>query len=309
MYFHRILSSLSPPQDRASFPEAVHKFDSVWVGETCSDKIVHIEVFDIRRIWRSCLNNYMRVIVRRVFLLLAFGAALFQLSSHAAASVVIDKAADTAIRASFKATRPDIVISQIEASGIPGLYVVSMQNGPTVYASADGRYFIAGDMFEISAAGIESVAEKKLKPVRKELLAQIKREDMIIFSPKGQTKGAIYVFTDVDCGYCRKLHEEVPQLNAMGIEVRYLGYPRAGLGTPTYDKMVSAWCADDRKAAMDSLKVGAAIDPKKCTNPIAAEYQLGAQMGVTGTPAIVLEDGSMIPGYKTAQQLGPMILN
>ncbi|MFT6552472.1 MAG: thiol:disulfide interchange protein DsbC [Zhongshania marina] len=259
-------------------------------------------------IWRSWLNNYMRVILRRVLVILAFSAVLLP-SGQAMASLVVDKAADTAIRAAFKATRPDIVITQVEPSGVAGLYLVTMQNGPTVYASADGRYFIAGDMFEISAAGIESVAEKKLKPVRKELLTDIKREDMIIFSPKGKAKGAIYVFTDVDCGYCRKLHEEVPQLNAMGIEVRYLAYPRAGLGTPTYDKMVSAWCADDPIAAMNSLKSGSTVEPKKCANPIAAEYQLGAQMGVTGTPAIVLEDGSMIPGYKTAAQLGVMVLN
>lgn len=266
-------------------------------------------MYVISEIWRVYLNSHMKMFLRQVLLALAFAGMLIPLTGQAVASVVVDKAADTAIRASFKATRPDIVITQIEASGVANLYLVTMQNGPTVYASADGRYFIAGDMFEISAAGIESVAEKKLKPVRKELLAQIKREDMIIFSPKGETKGAIYVFTDVDCGYCRKLHQEVPQLNAMGIEVRYLGYPRAGLGTPTYDKMVSAWCADDRKAAIDSLKAGAPIDPKKCSNPIAEEYQLGSQMGVTGTPAIVLEDGSMIPGYKTAAQLGVVVLN
>ena len=130
---------------------------------------------------------------------------------------------------------------------------------------------------------------------------------MIIFSPKGETKGAVYVFTDVDCGYCQKLHQEVPQLNAAGIEVRYLAYPRAGLSTPTFDKMVSAWCADDRNAAMNALKIGANVTAKKCDNPVAAQYQLGAAMGVTGTPAIVLEDGTLIPGYKPAAQLIPLV--
>ncbi|CAA0097508.1 Thiol:disulfide interchange protein DsbC [Zhongshania aliphaticivorans] len=255
------------------------------------------------------MNSHIKGILNRLLMVMALGSVLLPISAQVAASVIVDKAADEAIRASFKATRPDIVITNIEASGIPSLYVVTMDNGPTVYSSADGKYFIAGDMFEISAAGIESVAEKKLKPVRKELLTQVKREDMIIFSPEGESKGAIYVFTDVDCGYCRKLHQEVPQLNAMGIEVRYLGYPRAGLSGPTYDKMVSAWCADDPKLAMNALKEGGLVDPKTCTNPIAAEYQLGAQMGVTGTPAIVLEDGSMIPGYKTAVQLKAAVLN
>jgi len=253
------------------------------------------------------LNNLMKYIVGRSLCALVLAGVILPVMHAQAASVVVDKAAETAIKASFKATRPDIVISKIEASPeLPGVYLVTMQNGPTVYASANGKYFIVGDMFEISAAGIESVAEKKLAPQRKEWLSEIKREDMIVFSPAGETKGAIYVFTDVDCGYCQKLHQEVPQLNAAGIEVRYLAYPRAGLGTPTYDKMVSAWCADDRKAAINELKTGGLIAPKKCDNPIAAQYQLGAAMGVTGTPAIVLESGSLIPGYKAAAQLIPM---
>ncbi len=253
------------------------------------------------------MNILRKYITARTLLAVVIAGLMLPVVSAQAGSVVVDKAAEAAIKASFKATRPDIVISKVVPSEeLPGLYLVTMQNGPVVYASANGKYFIVGDMFEISAAGIESVAEKKLAPQRKEWLSEVKREDMIIFSPKGETKGAIYVFTDVDCGYCQKLHQEVPQLNAAGIEVRYLAYPRAGLGTPTSDKMVSAWCADDRTAAMNALKTGSTVAPKKCDNPIAAQYELGAAMGVTGTPAIVLENGSLIPGYKPAAQLIPM---
>lgn len=259
--------------------------------------------------WRNYLNILKKRIAGRALWAIVLAGLILPAMQVNAGSVVVDKAAEAAIRASFKATRPDIVISKVVASEeLPGLYLVTMQNGPVVYASANGKYFIVGDMFEISAAGIESVAEKKLAPQRQEWLSEVKREDMIIFSPKGKAKGAIYVFTDVDCGFCQKLHQEVPQLNAAGIEVRYLAYPRAGLGTPTYDKMASAWCADDRNAAMDALKSGGFVTPKKCDNPIAAQYQLGAAMGVTGTPAIVLENGSLIPGYKPAAQLIPMVL-
>jgi thiol:disulfide interchange protein DsbC len=259
--------------------------------------------------WRNYLNILKKRIAGRPLWAIVLAGLILPAMQVNAGSVVVDKAAEAAIRASFKATRPDIVISKVVASEeLPGLYLVTMQNGPVVYASANGKYFIVGDMFEISAAGIESVAEKKLAPQRQEWLSEVKREDMIIFSPKGKAKGAIYVFTDVDCGFCQKLHQEVPQLNAAGIEVRYLAYPRAGLGTPTYDKMASAWCADDRNAAMDALKSGGFVTPKKCDNPIAAQYQLGAAMGVTGTPAIVLENGSLIPGYKPAAQLIPMVL-
>lgn len=255
------------------------------------------------------MNNLMKFLTQRMSRIALCAVALFSIASLSNASVVVDKAAETAIRASFNEVRPDLLISKVESTEIPGLFHVSMQSGLIVYASANGKYFIVGELFEIGAKGIESVAEKKLIPQRKALLSQLKREDMIIFSPKGEAKGAIYVFTDVDCGYCQKLHQEVPQLNAAGIEVRYLAYPRSGVNTPTYAKMQSAWCADDRKAAMDALKTGVFIQPKTCVNPVAAQYQLGMAMGVNGTPAIVLEDGSLIPGYKPFNELIPIALS
>ena len=111
------------------------------------------------------------------------------------------------------------------------------------------------------------------------------------------------MFTDIDCGYCRKLHREIPQLNEMGIEVSYLAYPRAGIGSQSYSKYVSAWCAEDKLGALTLAKNGQEIPAKNCDNPIAAQYELGQQMGISGTPAIVLEDGRLIPGYLNAQKL------
>ena len=116
---------------------------------------------------------------------------------------------------------------------------------------------------------------------------------MVIFPAVGETKGVVSVFTDVDCGYCRKLHQEVPKLNQMGIEVRYLAYPRAGVGSRSYQKIVSAWCAADPNKAMTQLKSGMEIPDVSCENPVAAQFDLGQQVGVTGTPAIVLEDGRL----------------
>lgn len=220
----------------------------------------------------------------------------------------VDKAAEQAIRAAFKAARPDLAVGTVANSEIPGVYRVEIQNGPTLYSSADGRYFVAGDLFELSENGIQNVAEKRLQPMRKELLAEVPREDMVIFSPEGETKGALYVFTDVDCGFCQKLHREVPDLNAKGIEVRYLAYPRQGFGTPTFKKMVSTWCADDRLAAMDAMKARKPYPQKQCKTPIAEQYELGQQLGVTGTPAIITEDGMLIPGYRPAEQLIPLAL-
>ena len=115
------------------------------------------------------------------------------------------------------------------------------------------------------------------------------------------------VFTDVDCTYCRKLHKEVPQMNKMGVEVRYLAYPRGGVGSPGYDKLVTAWCSDNRQDAITRMKRGEELAPKSCDNPVAHEYELGHLAGLSGTPAIVLEDGSMVSGYVTADQLGKML--
>ena len=146
--------------------------------------------------------------------------------------------------------------------------------------------------------------QKRRDGERMQKLASVKESDMIIFSPKGETKAHVTVFTDVTCFYCQKLHQEVPQLNAMGVEVRYLAYPRAGLKSDGYNKLASAWCADNRQDILTKLKAKQPVPEKSCDpNPIAQQYQLGQQMGVRGTPAIVTEDGKLIPGYKPAADL------
>ena len=125
---------------------------------------------------------------------------------------------------------------------------------------------------------------------------------MIVFGPD-DAKYTITAFTDVDCGYCRKLHSEMDKYNANGIRIRYMAYPRAGLNSESYNKMVSVWCADDRKAAMNIAKTGASIPPKTCDNPIAEQYALGQAMRIQGTPALILDDGDVLPGYVPADKL------
>jgi len=127
-------------------------------------------------------------------------------------------------------------------------------------------------------------------------------ENMIIF-PAKNSKHTISVFTDIDCGYCRKLHNEIDQYNAKGITVRYLAFPRAGIGSPSYDKAVSVWCEKDRQAAMTRSKSGETLPKASCKNPVAEEYELGQLLGVNGTPALVLDNGSLLPGYVPANRL------
>lgn len=203
----------------------------------------------------------------------------------------------------LKALRPDIPILGIAPTPVPGIIALELSGGTVFYGTADGRYLFAGDLYELTDDALVNVAEAGRADKRHALLARVDSADMFVFPAKGERKAVISVFTDVDCVYCQKLHLEVPQLNDMGIEVRYLGYPRAGLGTESYDKIVSAWCAANRNEALTRVKAGETIPAATCDNPIAAQYGLGREIGIAGTPAIVLEDGTLLPGYLPAAEL------
>jgi len=211
-----------------------------------------------------------------------------------------------AIIAKLKALRPDLPIEGAVPSPIPGMIEVQLTGGSSLYASTDGRYLIAGDLYEMGDS-LVNLAEQARDEKRKELIAGVSLNDMAVFPATGHRKAVITVFTDVDCGYCRKLHLEVPRMNKMGVEVRYLAYPRSGVGSPSYDKLVTAWCSSNRQDAITRMKRGEELPPKTCENPVAHEYELGHLAGLTGTPAIVLEDGRMLPGYLSADQLGEVL--
>lgn len=213
---------------------------------------------------------------------------------------------EQAIKRQLEAARTDIKVQSVAPSKITGVYAVQLVSGPMVYASADGKHFILGDLFAVQgpSQGFVNLAEQARNGERAALLATVKTQDMVIFKPTGKPKAVISVFTDVDCGYCRKLHKEVPQLNARGIEVRYLAYPRAGIGSESYQKLVTIWCAKDRQAAMTRFKNGEHVATSTCKdNPISDQYTLGDKMGVNGTPALVKVDGELIPGYMPADEL------
>lgn len=212
-------------------------------------------------------------------------------------------------------------LGDVSNSPVPGFYQVEAPRQPVLYVSKDGKYIFAGTLYGMTDKGPIDLRQAALKPKRKILLDAVANEDQIIFAAEGETKTHIYVFTDVDCGYCQKLHREVPELNAMGIEVRYLAYPRVlsnpevmqdakqgGTQAATYKKMVQAWCADDEKTAMNMLKRGNQIADEVCDDhPVIEQYELGGQLGVTGTPAIVFADGTFQPGYVPATSLAKML--
>ncbi|MBT8149339.1 MAG: DsbC family protein [Gammaproteobacteria bacterium] len=203
----------------------------------------------------------------------------------------------------LKKARPDFDFESVQPTQVKGIYRTTIIGGPTIYITEDGKHFFAGDFFEVGDNDIINIAEQEMEADRKTSMAALKNKDMIIFSPK-KTKALVYVFTDVDCYYCQKLHREVPELNELGVEVRYLAYPRAGIGSASYRKIASAWCADDANDALTRLKAGEDIAENVCkNNPVAAQFKLGGRLGVTGTPALVTAEGKLLPGYMPAATL------
>ncbi|MEJ0039225.1 MAG: DsbC family protein [Gammaproteobacteria bacterium] len=190
---------------------------------------------------------------------------------------------------------------ELHASPIPGVYELA-RGTEIAYVSEDGKYAIAGDLFELGTD--KNLTEATRRAERLKLLATVPESQMVVFSPK-EPKYTISVFTDVDCTYCRKLHSQIAEYNRLGIKVRYLSFPRSGPDTESWEKAEAVWCAANRGEALTRAKRGEEISkPKTCANtPIAREYQLGEDVGVRGTPAIVLENGEMLPGYLPPAQL------
>ena len=194
---------------------------------------------------------------------------------------------------------PSAVLSDVAQTPVPGVYEVTIGNR-TVYAYGSGDFLLVGEMFDLVRD--VNLAEEKHAEQLSEAIAGMPTDKMIVIGPDN-AKRYVTVFTDVDCGYCRRLHRDVPALNAAGLEIRYLMFPRAGLGSKSYDTSVSVWCAEDQVDAITRAKLGQAIESRTCENPVAEHYRLGQQVGVAGTPTIILDNGRIVPGYLPPQTL------
>ncbi len=206
---------------------------------------------------------------------------------------------ENAIRQALTKSMPSIKVGSVKPSEISGLYEVTV-GGNIFYASDDGKYLIQGHLVDIAAR--TDLTEEKLGGARKQALEKLGQDKMIVFKPK-ESKYTVSIFTDIDCGYCRKLHSEIDQYMAQGITIQYLFFPRAGKGSDSYNKAISVWCADDRKAALTAAKKGDTPPAKTCTNPVDEHMQLAEDFEVKGTPMIVTEKGNIFPGYLPAKQL------
>ena len=230
--------------------------------------------------------------------------ALLAVSSWVAAGEPADKAITEKLRAALTMPAMGLEVSTVEKSVIPGLYEVQFSTGPVVYSTATGDHIILGDLFAVDEKGYTNLTEKRRDGDRLAKLARVDEKDMIIFPAQGEPRAQLTVFTDVSCFYCQKLHKEVPELNKRGVEVRYLAYPRSGVDSPGYRQLATAWCATDRQDTLTRLKNQLPVTENVCAdNPVAAQYELGQELGVRGTPALIMEDGTLIPGYQSADDL------
>ncbi len=223
--------------------------------------------------------------------ILMLGFALFM---HQPVSADVDK-----VRKSLSHSMPSIEIDSIEPSAITGLYEVIVDSN-IFYVSTEGQYLIQGHMIDLKAR--EDLTEKKLGDLRKVALDKMGTGKMIVFKPE-KSQHTVSVFTDIDCGYCRKLHAEMEKYLDNGITVQYLFYPRAGKGSDSYNKAVSVWCSADRNQALTDAKNGKNPEPKECDNPIDQHMSLAADFEVRGTPMIVTDKGTVFPGYVPADRL------
>ena len=222
-----------------------------------------------------------------------------------ATSAIANDALKKEFQKSLSRLSSDFEISDVKETPIKGIYQVTI--GPDViYMSRDGNYVLKGEILDIGNR--RNLTEDFHAQKRINLLNTVADSEYIEFSST-KTKNHIYVFTDVDCGYCRKLHRDVPELNSMGIAVRYLAYPRAGVDSIIGEEMRNVWCAENRQKALTTSKNRQPIEVKICDAPIARHHALGRELGVTGTPAIFLENGRKLPGYIPPDELYEQINN
>jgi thiol:disulfide interchange protein DsbC len=205
-----------------------------------------------------------------------------------------------AVRAALEKWVPEVQPQSIEPAAVPGLYEVVLE-GQVFYVSKDGHYALQGQLVDLTNR--TNLTEERLKGMRAAALNSLDEKNMIVFTPK-EAKHTVSVFTDIDCGYCRQLHQQVDAYNELGIKIRYLAFPRAGIGSSSYDKAVQVWCAKDRQRAITQAKAGKAVEETtECENPVAEQFQLGQSLGVNATPTLILEDGAVLPGFIRPQAL------
>jgi thiol:disulfide interchange protein DsbC len=233
---------------------------------------------------------------------LVVAAALPAQAQDKAAKAGTAKAAVPAdVRARVVAKLPGAKPDDVALSPISGLYEVTM-GGLIVYVSSDGRHLLSGNVYDLDTQVNLTAARRSA--ARAKALAAVKDDQMIVFGPAG-SRMTVTVFTDIDCGYCRRFHNQIAEMNKAGVRVRYMMFPRTGPGTESWRKAESVWCAKDRRDALTRAKKGDEMKTRSCADAesIKTQWAFGEDLGVEGTPAIFTQTGDYIGGFLTPDQL------
>lgn len=236
------------------------------------------------------------MLLKKVLLGLTVSLAVFATLANAAEKTVENK---------FKTMLPDVVVKEVSKSPIQGFYQIQVDSGKVFYMSEDGKYLIQGYLFELNDKTPKNLTLETEEKFVANLINNIDKSSMVVFKAKdNQPKAHVTIFTDTSCPYCHRLHEGVPALNERGIEVRYLAFPREGFASRGFEELQKVWCSDNQQEAMNQLMQEIPVKSvKKCNTPIVEQYVLGQKIGIRGTPAIILENGHIIPGYQPTPQL------
>jgi thiol:disulfide interchange protein DsbC len=195
-------------------------------------------------------------------------------------------------------------VQNIKKSKIENLFVVDIGDLQPIYASKDGEFFFYGELYAVNGNVLLNTTKDEINSKRKSILEKELSEDDFISFKSNDEKYRVIIFTDVDCGYCRKFHNEIKDFNNLGITVDYVAFPRSGLNSDSYNKIVTAWCSNDPKNTLTKMKQGIDVNLSTCQdNPVESHYLLGQKIGITGTPAIIKSNGELLPGYLPPAEL------
>jgi thiol:disulfide interchange protein DsbC len=249
----------------------------------------------------------MKKLIEGVFccVLMIFTAS--GVSAQNASDIESQNLHDKLSRSLAGASQGQLQVAGIRETPMAGLLEVELSSGEVLFSDRSGDFLITGDLFRTTENGLVNLSNETRKLKIIEMIAAVPQQEMIIYRPS-EVKEVITVFTDVDCTFCRKLHGDIDEILARGIEVRYLAFPRGGAASDVFPKMISVWCSEDRQKTLTQAKNGQNLPERECNSPVLKHYELGNQIGISGTPALVLKDGTVIPGYLDVDRLVEVVM-
>ena len=212
---------------------------------------------------------------------------------------------DLLISSKINAVLPEgMSVQSVKKSQIENLYIVDIGDLQPIYASKNGEFFFYGELYAVNGNMLQNTTKDEINLKRKSILDEALSEGDFITFKSDNEKHRVIIFTDVDCGYCRKFHNEINDFNDLGITVNYVAFPRSGLASDSYNKIVTAWCSTDAKATLTKMKQGIDVQLSMCQDhPVEKHFLLGQKIGITGTPAIIKSNGELLPGYLPPEEL------